>query len=121
MPTRRAATGGGRPEYPEVHLMTGPRAELGHWPGWAGQDQAGSARGWLRVYLGFAPGAGATCALLAEGRQLAERGTDVVVACVDTHGRLYPAGLLARARGALGIPHAALAVRLDRTPPEGHG
>lgn len=76
-------------------MMTGPRAEAGHWPGWAGQGQAGSARGSLRVYLGFAPGAGATCALLAEGRQLAERGTDVVVACVDTHGRPYPAGLLA--------------------------
>ncbi len=75
--------------------MTGPQAEAEHWPGWAGQDQAGSARGSLRVYLGFAPGAGATCALLAEGRQLAERGTDVVVACVDTHGRPYPAGLLA--------------------------
>ena len=75
--------------------MTGPQAEAEHWPGWAGQGQAGSARGSLRVYLGFAPGAGATCALLAEGRQLAERGTDVVVACVDTHGRPYPAGLLA--------------------------
>jgi K+-sensing histidine kinase KdpD len=95
MPTWRAATGGGRPEYPEVHVMTGPRAGVGHWPGWAGQDQAGSARGSMRVYLGFAPGAGATCALLAEGHQLAERGTDVVVACVDTHGRPYPAGLLA--------------------------
>jgi two-component system sensor histidine kinase KdpD len=31
------------------------------------------------------------------------------------------ARLLARARGAFGIPHAALAVRLDQTPPEGHG
>jgi two-component system, OmpR family, sensor histidine kinase KdpD len=84
--------------------MTGPRAEVGHWPGWAGQEQAGPARGSLRVYLGFAPGAGATCALLAEGRQLAERGTDVVVGCADTHGRPYPAGLLA---GLLALTGAA--------------
>ena len=31
------------------------------------------------------------------------------------------ASLLARARRAFGIPHAVLAVRLDQTPPEGHG
>jgi two-component system sensor histidine kinase KdpD len=56
----------------------------------------GSAgRGRLRIYLGYAPGAGTTCALLGEGRRLAERGTDVVVAAVQTHGRAHTAGLLA--------------------------
>jgi K+-sensing histidine kinase KdpD len=50
--------------------MTGPGAEVGRWPGWAGPDETAAARGLLRVYLGFAPGAGATCALLNEGRQL---------------------------------------------------
>jgi hypothetical protein len=38
-----------------------------------------AARGWLRIYLGYAPGAGTTCALLSEGRRRAELGTDVVV------------------------------------------
>ena len=49
----------------------------------------------LRIYLGYAPGAGTTCALLGEGHRRAERGTDVVVASARTHGRAYPAGLLA--------------------------
>jgi two-component system, OmpR family, sensor histidine kinase KdpD len=46
-----------------------------------------STRGQLRVYLGAAPGVGKTFAMLAEGRRRAERGTDVVVALVETHGR----------------------------------
>ena len=45
------------------------------------------ARGTLRIYLGFAPGAGTTYALLDEGRRRYERGTDVVLAALDTHGR----------------------------------
>ncbi|WP_436758740.1 DUF4118 domain-containing protein [Streptosporangium sp. V21-05] len=45
------------------------------------------ARGRLRVYLGAAPGVGKTFAMLAEGRRRAERGTDVVVGLVETHGR----------------------------------
>jgi two-component system sensor histidine kinase KdpD len=44
-------------------------------------------RGQLRVYLGAAPGVGKTYAMLDEGRRRAERGTDVVVAFVETHGR----------------------------------
>ncbi|WP_440067759.1 DUF4118 domain-containing protein [Streptosporangium sp. OZ121] len=45
------------------------------------------ARGRLRVYLGAAPGVGKTFAMLAEGRGRGERGTDVVVGLVETHGR----------------------------------
>lgn len=45
------------------------------------------ARGRLRVYLGAAPGVGKTFAMLSEGRRRAERGTDVVVAVVEDHGR----------------------------------
>ena len=44
-------------------------------------------RGSLRVYLGAAPGVGKTFAMLAEGQRRAERGTDVVVGLVETHGR----------------------------------
>ena len=43
--------------------------------------------GQLRVYLGAAPGVGKTYAMLDEGHRRAERGTDVVVAFVETHGR----------------------------------
>jgi two-component system sensor histidine kinase KdpD len=44
-------------------------------------------RGGLRVYLGAAPGVGKTFAMLDEGRRRLSRGTDVVVAYVETHGR----------------------------------
>jgi len=44
-------------------------------------------RGALRVYLGAAPGVGKTYAMLNEGRRRLSRGTDVVVAVVETHGR----------------------------------
>jgi two-component system, OmpR family, sensor histidine kinase KdpD len=45
------------------------------------------ARGRLRVYLGAAPGVGKTFAMLNEGRRRRQRGTDVVVGLVETHGR----------------------------------
>ncbi len=44
-------------------------------------------RGTLRVYLGAAPGVGKTYDMLQEGQRRAERGTDVVVGFVETHGR----------------------------------
>src|SRR5438270_12775890 len=45
------------------------------------------SRGRLRIYLGAAPGVGKTFAMLNEGRRRDERGTDVVVGYVETHGR----------------------------------
>ncbi|NYI42710.1 ATP-binding protein [Demequina lutea] len=47
----------------------------------------GRGRGRLRVYLGAAPGVGKTYAMLDEGHRRAERGADVVVGFVETHGR----------------------------------
>jgi two-component system sensor histidine kinase KdpD len=44
-------------------------------------------RGELRIYLGAAPGVGKTFAMLGEARRRLERGTDVVVGLVETHGR----------------------------------
>jgi two-component system sensor histidine kinase KdpD len=44
-------------------------------------------RGQLRIYLGAAPGVGKTCAMLGEAHRRVERGTDVVAAIVETHGR----------------------------------
>jgi two-component system sensor histidine kinase KdpD len=51
-------------------------------------------RGKLRVYLGSAPGVGKTYAMLGEGHRRAERGTDVVVGFVETHGRRHTTELL---------------------------
>lgn len=52
------------------------------------------ARGRLRVYLGAAPGVGKTFAMLSEGRRRHDRGTDVVVGFVETHGRPHTAEML---------------------------
>ncbi|MFC4530705.1 DUF4118 domain-containing protein [Sphaerisporangium dianthi] len=51
------------------------------------------SRGRLRIYLGAAPGVGKTFAMLCEGRRRMERGTDVVVGYVETHGRPRTAAL----------------------------
>lgn len=53
-----------------------------------------SARGRLRVYLGMAPGVGKTYRMLEEGHRRLNRGTDVVVGFVETHGRAVVAGLV---------------------------
>ena len=50
------------------------------------------ARGTLRVYLGAAAGVGKTYAMLNEGQRRLERGADVVVALLETHGRLLSVG-----------------------------
>jgi two-component system, OmpR family, sensor histidine kinase KdpD len=46
-----------------------------------------AGRGTLRVYLGAAPGVGKTFAMLNEGRRRGERGEDVVVGFIESHGR----------------------------------
>ncbi|MHB8263964.1 MAG: universal stress protein [Acidimicrobiales bacterium] len=50
--------------------------------------------GLFRVYLGAAPGVGKTCAMLDEGARRRERGSDVVVGFVETHGRARTAALM---------------------------
>ena len=67
-----------------------------------------AARGRLRIYLGYAPGAGTTCALLSEGRRRAEHGADVVVASAETRGRPHTEDLLA---GLEVIPSAKVPYR----------
>ena len=47
------------------------------------------SRGQLRIYLGSAAGVGKTFAMLNEGHRRRDRGTDVVVAFVETHGRSH--------------------------------
>jgi two-component system sensor histidine kinase KdpD len=51
------------------------------------EDQAHVRRGRLRIYLGAAPGVGKTFAMLDEGNRRRDRGADVVIGFVETHGR----------------------------------
>lgn len=48
-------------------------------------------RGTLRIYLGAAPGVGKTFTALQEAARRKERGTDVVIGFVETHGRQHTA------------------------------
>jgi two-component system, OmpR family, sensor histidine kinase KdpD len=66
------------------------------------------ARGKLRVYLGAAPGVGKTYAMLAEGQRRRSRGTDVVMALVETHGRRLTATM---AEGLELVPRRVLSYR----------
>ena len=45
------------------------------------------SRGTLRVYLGAAPGVGKSFAMLSEAQRRRERGTDVVIGSMASHGR----------------------------------
>ena len=65
-------------------------------------------RGKLRIYLGSAAGVGKTYAMLCEAHRRKERGTDVVVAFVETHGRKHTADLI---EGLETIPRAKIAYR----------
>ncbi|MFH8387416.1 ATP-binding protein [Kitasatospora sp. NPDC018058] len=51
-------------------------------------------RGRLRVYLGSAPGVGKTYRMLDEAHRRRDRGADVVVGFIETHGRKHTAGIL---------------------------
>lgn len=57
-------------------------------------DTGGQRRGRLRVFLGAAPGVGKTYAMLDEAQRRRERGVDVVVGLVETHGRAQTAQML---------------------------
>jgi two-component system, OmpR family, sensor histidine kinase KdpD len=61
--------------------------------------------GRLRIYLGNAAGVGKTYAMLCEGHRRAERGTDVVIGYVETHGREHTAELI---EGLEVVPRARL-------------
>ncbi len=71
-------------------------------------DGSGRERGQLRIYLGAAAGVGKTFAMLGEGHRRAERGTDVVVGFVETHGRAHTTEQLA---GLEVIPRRTMAYR----------
>jgi two-component system, OmpR family, sensor histidine kinase KdpD len=70
-------------------------------------------RGELRIYLGAAPGVGKTYAMLGEAHRRMERGTDVVGAVVETHGRKKVAELL---QGIEMVPPKYIEYRGSRFP-----
>lgn len=65
-------------------------------------------RGRLKLYIGFAAGVGKTYRMLEEAHALRERGVDVVVGFVETHGREETAALL---EGLEIVPRRALEYR----------
>ncbi|GAC1642297.1 MAG: sensor histidine kinase KdpD [Mycobacterium sp.] len=78
-------------------------------------DRAGhkKKRGELRIYLGAAPGVGKTFAMLGEAHRRLERGTDLVAAVVETHGRKKTAELL---QGVEMVPPNYIEYRGKRFP-----
>ncbi len=66
------------------------------------------SRGTLRIYLGAAPGVGKTYAMLNEGRRRRQRGEDVVVGFVESHGRQRTADQVG---GLEVVPRAAITYR----------
>jgi two-component system sensor histidine kinase KdpD len=62
-------------------------------PGLRADEAAEAVRptGRFRLYLGAAAGVGKTCAMLDEGWRRHQRGTDVVIGFVETHGRAHTA------------------------------
>jgi two-component system sensor histidine kinase KdpD len=65
-------------------------------------------RGQLRVYLGAAPGVGKTYKMLEEGHRRLERGTDIVIGYVETHGRPHTQELV---EGLEIVPRATINYR----------
>ena len=53
-------------------------------------------RGRFKVFLGYAPGVGKTFSMLSEGIRRRQRGEDVVIGIVETHGRKATAELAAK-------------------------
>ena len=70
--------------------------------------ERGHSRGKLRLYLGAAPGVGKTYAMLAEGHRRLARGTDVVGALIEAHGRQLTA---AQAEGLEIVPRRTMTYR----------
>ncbi len=58
------------------------------------EAEAKRARARLKIFFGFAPGVGKTYAMLEAARRLRAQGADVVVGCIETHGRPETAALL---------------------------
>jgi two-component system sensor histidine kinase KdpD len=69
---------------------------------WLNAAEPEKTRGRFKIFLGYAPGVGKTFSMLSEGMRRSQRGEDVVIGIVETHGR----------KGT-----AELASKLERVPP----
>ena len=65
-------------------------------------------RGRLKVYIGFAAGVGKTYRMLEEAHALKQRGVDVVLGLIETHGRAETAALI---EGLEYVPRRAVRYR----------
>jgi len=54
---------------------------------WLSAAEPEKTRGRFKVFLGYAPGVGKTFSMLSEGIRRRQRGEDVVIGIVETHGR----------------------------------
>jgi two-component system sensor histidine kinase KdpD len=54
---------------------------------WLPAAEPEKTRGRFKVFLGYAPGVGKTFSMLSEGIRRRQRGEDVVIGIVETHGR----------------------------------
>jgi two-component system sensor histidine kinase KdpD len=63
---------------------------------WLEQTAPEKVRGIFKLFLGYAPGVGKTFSMLSEAIRRKERGEDVVIGLVETHGRERTAELAAR-------------------------
>ena len=63
---------------------------------WLEHADPEKTRGTLKLFLGYAPGVGKTFSMLSEAIRRKERGEDVVVGVVETHGRPRTAELVER-------------------------
>jgi two-component system, OmpR family, sensor histidine kinase KdpD len=61
---------------------------------WLAHTDPEKTRGTLKLFLGYAPGVGKTYSMLSEAIRRRERGEDIVVGIVETHGRARTAELL---------------------------
>src|SRR6185312_8634314 len=54
---------------------------------WLEQSELESSRGIFKLFLGYAPGVGKTYNMLSEAIRRRQRGEDIVIGVVETHGR----------------------------------
>ncbi len=71
-------------------------------------EPTSNSRGRLKVYLGYAAGVGKTYQMLADARELARSGVDVVVGYFESHGR---ADTIQKAEGLEVIPRRKVEYR----------
>jgi two-component system sensor histidine kinase KdpD len=74
----------------------------------AREEEARRSQGRLKLFFGAAAGVGKTFAMLEAARELRAAGADLVVGCVETHGRTETAALL---EGLEALPPRLVAYR----------